>query len=173
MHHSLPALCAMWTAMSVVMMAPLAGLRSLRFSLGYLAPWIAYGLGAAVLQFELQNAGLIDHLTMSLASPLWCAMLLVGAGLLQFSPLKKACLARCRASCEPTLREGLRRGVYSIGSCGALMLALFAVGVMNWPAMLILTLLLAAEHWLPHEQLVTRAAAYFLIAAGTLEGVGF
>jgi predicted metal-binding membrane protein len=166
MHHSLPGLCAMWTAMSVVMMAPLAGRRAPRFLAGFLAPWIAYGLAAAVLQFWLQDAGLVDHASMSLASPIAGAALLLVAGALQFSPMKRACLARCREAAEPTARAGLRRGVHSIGCCGVPMLALLAVGVMNFPAMIGLTILMMLEQWMPRAEI---AAGVVFCAAAFLE----
>src|SRR5262249_31769106 len=130
------------------------------------APWIAFGLGAAVLQWELQKAGLVDHMTMSLANPWLSAALLAAAGALQFSPMKRACLPRCRPACEPSPRPGLRRGVLSIGSCGVPMLALFAVGTMNIVAMIGLMALMLLEQWLPRAELFAGA---FLFAAAVLE----
>jgi predicted metal-binding membrane protein len=64
------------------------------------------------------------------------------AGAYQFTPLKHACLTRCRSP-FPVLfgrwsdrraaiyRLGLEEGLNCLGCCWALMLLMFAVGVMN------------------------------------------
>jgi predicted metal-binding membrane protein len=176
MHHELPALFFMWTAMMVAMMTPLelpalVRLRSPRFLIGYLSPWVGFSFAAAGLQLWLMRFGFVDHVSMSLSNPLLGAALLIGAGLLQFSPMKRACLERCRALAEPSLRAGVLRGLHSIGSCGVLMLVLFAFGVMSWPAMIVLTALLLVEHWLPRGYAMTNAAGYALLAAGILEAI--
>jgi predicted metal-binding membrane protein len=71
------------------------------------------------------------------------------AGLYQFSGLKQACLEKCRNpfavlfsrwSSKPSriLRLGAEQGVWCLGCCWALMLVMFAVGVMNvfWMALI-------------------------------------
>ncbi len=176
-HHSarLGPLFLMWAAMMVGMMIPpeapallrLSSAKRGRFLAGFLAPWIAYSLLAAALQARLQQAGLLDHAMATTSSALAGAVLLA-AGALQLSPLKRACLQRCRAPvpAERPLIEGLQASALSIGSCGLLMLVLFATGVMSVPAMVLLTLLLLVEHWLPRHSPLTTASGLLLVAAG-------
>ena len=68
--------------------------------------------------------------------------ILIAAGVYQFTPLKGACLTRCRSPLgflmgswrdgrRGALRMGLRHGLYCLGCCWALMCVLFVVGVMN------------------------------------------
>lgn len=163
MHHgaSLWPLFAMWAVMMAGMMIPpelpnLMNLGSRRFlaSLGgYLAPWIAFSLAAAALHAALHEAGMLDH-GMALGGRALPAAILAAAGLSQLSPLKRACLLRCRHAsgpdpAVPALLSGARSGLVSIGSCGMLMLVLFVTGVMSVPAMIVLTAFLVVERLLP------------------------
>ena len=69
-------------------------------------------------------------------------MLVVRPALYQLTPLKRACLSACqspaaflvkhwRAGRAGAFRLGLVHGLYCLGCCWALMLLLFAGGVMN------------------------------------------
>lgn len=83
---------------------------------------------AAVSQWRLLEAALVTPMMVS-ASPRLSAGLLIAAGLFQFTPLKEACLARCRTplgvvlagAARPPhpLAEGLRNGAYCVGCCSA------------------------------------------------------
>src|SRR4051812_3146234 len=164
MHHGdgVWALFAMWAVMMVGMMIPpelpnlllvaRGGRDAALFLAGSLAPWVLFIVGAAALQARLFSAGLLNH-EMALQHPVAGALLLCIAGVLQLSPLKRACLLRCRglvsAEGAGALRTGLRSGLVSVGSCGVLMLVLFATGVMSLPAMALLTLLLVLERLVP------------------------
>ena len=77
------------------------------------------------------------------------AVALALAGLYQFSGLKEACLKKCRrpftilfsrwSTRTPAVyRLGVEQGVWCIGCCWALMLVMFAVGLMNlfWMALI-------------------------------------
>jgi predicted metal-binding membrane protein len=161
-HGGAAALFAMWAAMMVAMMLPpespgVVGLAYDRrfgaaagFVAGYLLPWFAFSLAAAILQSRLHGAGLLDGAMALRARALGSAVLLL-AGLVQLSPFKRACLDRCRAPLPDGMRpwpaglDGLRRGALSLGSCGILMLVLFVTGVMSAFAMLALTALLVLE----------------------------
>ena len=76
------------------------------------------------------------------ASPALSATLLAAAGVYQFTPLKNACLARCRSPLSVILNDwreglagafsmGLRQGIYCTGCCWLLMALLFVFGVVN------------------------------------------
>lgn len=176
MHHtaSLWPLFAMWTVMMAGMMIPpelpnairLPGGRFVAFLGGYLVPWLAFSLGAAAAHAALQEAGLIDH-GMTLVGRAAPAAVLAAAGLCQLSPLKRACLLRCRTAAgsqpRPALLAGVRSGLVSVGSCGVLMLVLFVAGVMSVPAMAVLTALLLLERVLPPRAPVSTMAGIVLL----------
>lgn len=122
----------LWIAMSAAMMLPsvvpavslaqAVGRSGTVFVGGYLAVWTASGVAA----FEATRA------LMSAGSRL-AAGTIVAAALYQLSPLKDACLRRCRSPLELLLRRGalgagLEHGVVCLGCCWALMLALLALG---------------------------------------------
>ena len=182
MHHGagLAALFVMWAAMMVGMMVPpeapalLQLARARRSPLeaaaslaGFLLPWIGFSFAAAALQSSLAAAGLLDH-AMAATSTTLAGALAIAAGVLQLSPIKQVCLDRCRAPLEegPAFVGGLRSSALSIGSCGVLMLVLFATGVMSVPAMVLLTLLLVLERWLPRSWPVSTVAGALLVAWG-------
>jgi len=195
---SLLALFAMWAVMMIGMMIPpevpvllqLARARRQRlgrsplpgtaaFLAGYLLPWIAFSLGAAALQSRLQALGLMDH-GMATSSRALSAALLVAAGAVQLSPLKRACLDRCRA---PGLADaggragvafagGLRYSAIAMASCGLLMLVLFVTGVMNLAWMVLLTLLLLTEKVAPPGWPLPAAIGALLIGWGGWTLVG-
>ena len=192
-HHasSLWPLALMWTAMMVAMMVPpevprllfLARaqrreplLRPLAFLSGYLLLWTLASLGAALLQLRLAAAGLLTP-QMAMGSRTLGGCLLLAAGFMQLTPLKRACLKRCRSRAklagasgeglaEPFLR-GTGQGLLSIGSCGLLMLVLFVTGVMSPVAMVLLTGLLLLENVAPEPWPVRWAAGLGLLGWGT------
>jgi predicted metal-binding membrane protein len=192
-HGALWPLAFMWGAMMVAMMVPpevprllwLARahgqarhdplLHALAFLGGYLAPWMVASLLAALLQAKLGAAGLMTEEMATGSRTLGGALLLV-AGAMQLSPLKRACLERCRSraalaatpgetSGESFLR-GTGHGAMSIGSCGLLMLVLFVTGVMSALAMALLTTLLLLENVAPARWPVRWVAGVLLLCWG-------
>src|SRR4029079_17154611 len=106
---------------------------------GYVAVWLRFALVAATLQWLLTRAGLLDG---GSVGRLVGGALFLGAGLYQFSPLKKACLTLCQRpfpfffanwTIEPSgvLWLGARLGMICIGCCWAMMALMFALGAMN------------------------------------------
>ena len=115
---------------------------------GYLAVWLAAALFLAALQLLFMRLALLDP-AMAPASPLFSGAAFIGAGLYQFSGLKHACVTQCQrplpfffanwtAAPRGVFRLGLRQGLYCLGCCWAMMLLMFAIGVMNviWMAAL-------------------------------------
>jgi predicted metal-binding membrane protein len=149
--------------------------HTLTFLTGYLAPWMAASVGAALLQARLLAAGLLTA-EMATDNRALAGALLIAAGAMQLSPLKRACLERCRfraAAPGPTgespsdsFLRGTGHGVVSIGSCGLLMLVLFVTGVMSPVAMALLTTLLLAENVAPLHWPVRWVAGVLLLAWG-------
>ena len=104
---------------------------------------------------------------------------LIGAGFYQLSPLKNVCLRRCRAPLGFVLRRwrdgplgafsmGLEHGAWCAGCCAGLMVALFALGLMNLAWMAAVALLILAEKALPGGTRVAQVCGVGLIAAGAL-----
>ncbi len=159
---------------------------SLAFAAGYLTIWGGFSLLAVALQWALEAVALLSP-AMVLTSQALAALLLVAAGIWQFTPLKLACLRRCRAPVEflaahwrqgtpGAWRMGLAHGLHCLGCCWALMLLLFYGGVMNlyWIAGLALYVLaekLAGDgSWLRRGAGLALAAAGLYLAAGLVAG---
>jgi predicted metal-binding membrane protein len=129
------------------------------FALGYVAVWAAFSLVATGLQWALDRAGLLSE-TMASGSVVLAALLLFAAGLYQLTPLKQACLRRCRSPLEflarywrrgplgPT-RAGAWHGAYCLGCCWMLMALLFVGGLMNMLWIAGLALLVLVEKLAP------------------------
>ncbi len=193
-HHpaaGLLALFVMWAVMMAGMMIPpevpavleVARARRARlgrsplpaaaaFLAGDLLPWIGFSLAAAWLQQRLHALDLLGP-DMATRSRALSAAVLLAAGAIQLSPLKRACLERCRAA-RPhdgdrvlaAFAGGLRTSAISLASCGALMLVLFVTGVMSLPAMIVVTALLVLERVVRRSFRVSAAAGVALVAWG-------
>jgi len=122
---------------------------------GYLVVWIGFSVIAALAQALFAGWSLIgpDGASTSLGLT---ALLLIGAGLYQFSALKEACLSKCRAPLTffmerwepgslPALRMGGQLGLHCLGCCWALMLLGFVGGTMNLVWMGIATVFMVME----------------------------
>lgn len=131
------------------------------FALGYICVWTGASLIATALQWGLDHGRLLDPMLASTSTAL-SALLLIGAGAWQLTPLKRRCLARCRAplafllsAWRPGVRGsavmGLHHGVLCLGCCWGLMLLLFVAGVMN------LAWVVAIAVWVLVEKIVPRA----------------
>jgi predicted metal-binding membrane protein len=88
--------------------------------------------------------------------------LMVGAGLYEFTPLKRECRRRCRER----VRSGLRFGVYCFGSSIGLMLVLVAVDVMSIALMFAIAVVVLAQKLLPPHPAVDAPLALAIIALG-------
>jgi len=161
-------LFVMWCAMALAMMLPTAAPMILTYAdlagtaaakgeataspliltAGYLLVWLGTAVLLAALQIVLARLALVDS-AMRSASPLFSGAIFVMAGAYQFSALKRACVTQCQHpfrfffanwTAEPhgVFRLGVRQGIYCLGCCWAMMLLMFAVGVMNvvWMAAL-------------------------------------
>lgn len=184
--HDLAMLCAMWTVMMVAMMVPAVSPTVLMFARmkrsrcqqrtpyeetggflgGYLVLWTIYSLLAAVAQWALHSSGLISDGRMP-ASHVFGALLLLGAGVYQWTPLKNACLRHCRSplsflmtrwkdGAAGAFRMGLEHGSYCVACCWLLMLLLFVAGVMNLLWMGAITALVLLEKITPSGPWVAR-----------------
>jgi predicted metal-binding membrane protein len=183
----------MWAAMTLAMMLPTAGPMILTYAeiadtaarkgervvspliltAGYAAVWLGFALVAAMLQWALSRAGVLDG---GSTGRLIGGVIVIGAGLYQFSPMKRACLTLCQRpfpfffsnwTTEPRgiLRLGLRQGMICFGCCWAMMLVMFAVGAMNVIWMAVLGVLMTVEK-LATTPRFSEAAGFVFVAAG-------
>jgi predicted metal-binding membrane protein len=147
------------------------------FAAGYLFAWFAFAVAATALQWALERGELVSVMMMGSRSRVLSATVLLVAGLYQWSPLKNACLAHCRAPASflsrhwrpgalGALRLGAIHGVYCIGCCWMLMALLFVGGVMNLVWVVALAVLVLIEKALPPGPWVGRAAGAALILWG-------
>jgi predicted metal-binding membrane protein len=147
------------------------------FAAGYLLAWLAFAFAATALQWALERSGLVSMMMMGSRSRVLSAATLIAAGLYQWSPLKNACLAHCRAPASflsrhwrprvvGALRLGAMHGVYCIGCCWMLMALLFVGGVMNLVWVVALAVLVLVEKALPPGPWVGRVAGAALIVWG-------
>jgi predicted metal-binding membrane protein len=138
---------------------PRPGAAMAGFLGGYVAVWALFGVIAFAADFGLHLA--IDA-SASLRRQEWAigGSVLALAGAFQFTPLKEACLDRCRhpgafmlryyrRGVASGLRLGAWHGVFCVGCCWALMLVMFAVGVASLVWMALLTAVMVHEKTRP------------------------
>lgn len=168
----------LYTAIKKV--GPLAGqapLMGLLFLCGYLLAWATFSVLATLLQWWLEMTGLSNGPMMSLSSRTLCGVLLLAAGAYQFTPCKHACLTNCRMPVDFLTAHhrtglagaalmGAHHGLYCLGCCWALMLLLFAGGVMNLYWITGLALYVLLEKYLARPRLVTACSGVLLMLAG-------
>jgi len=140
------------------------------FAATYLGLWAASGLPIYVFGLALMalTPPAVAHVT---------AGVLVIAGVFQLSPLKLACLRRCRSPLGFFMghwRGGWRGGLamgwahawYCLGCCWALMVVLVAAGAMGLPWVLSIACLVAAEKLLPAGEWIARVSGLALVLLG-------
>ena len=191
-------LATMWIVMMVGMMTPAASptlliyaavmrryqgpraaLRVYPMAAGYLVVWTVFAIGATLLQRAL-SATILSPM-MRVANDWAAAALLLVAAVYQMTPLKSACLDSCRSPIEfiathmrpgadGAFRMGVRHGLVCVGCCWALMLLLFAGGVMNLWTIAALTFFVLVEKLSPFGARTGRisAAALAIIAVWIL-----
>ncbi len=185
----------MWVVMMVAMMLPSAaptillvaaltrqtGKRhaldsSWQFGLGYLAVWGAFSLVATGLQFVLDRAGLLSD-AMASSSAVLAALLLIAAGVYQWTPWKQACLNQCQSPVDfltrywrrgpfGPMRAGVWHGAFCLGCCWMLMGLLFVGGLMNMFWIAALAVLVLIEKLFPFGRRVSQLTGAALIGCG-------
>jgi predicted metal-binding membrane protein len=189
----LTAAFAMWSIMMVAMMLPSAApmillharidrsesesarlLHSLLFITAYLAVWTGFSAIAVMAQALLLDTGFLSAATLA---PNYRAaastMLLLAAGY-ELTPAKHRCLENCQSplifihrywkgGAAGAFGIGLRHGLYCVGCCWALMLLLFAGGVMNIAWIAPLAILAAIQKTAPPQWRIHQWTAAFLL----------
>ena len=185
-------LWAMWAVMMAAMMLPAAApilllcagsvrnreperaaAKTWLLASGYVLVWALFSVGATALQRGMARLFVLTPM-MEPSTPAIGAALLVVAGLYQLTPLKRVCLRSCRSPLAfltqhwrpgrmGALRMGIDHGLHCLGCCWALMLLLFAGGVMNLTVILALTIWVLLEKLAPGGEQTARAAGVALI----------
>lgn len=188
-------LFVMWTIMMAAMMLPAATpmimifvtvngqqsngenplIPTWFFILGYLAVWTAYSAVATLAQWGLHLSALLTH-HMVITSPLLGGLLLIAAGIFQWTPFRDACMSKCRSPLGFLMTEwregrrgalimGLKAGLFCVGCCWLLMILSFVLGVMNMIWMAALTAFMLLEK-ITDNKWLSRTAGLILVAWG-------
>lgn len=193
-----PVFIGIWVLMMVAMMFPAAAPMILTFSAiqagkrdrgqtwtptwvfvaAYLLVWTTFGILAYLAAVGAQRLAdesmwLMDHAT-SIGGGV-----LIAAGLYQLTPLKRACLTKCRTPLQfimtswrdgyaGAFRMGTLHGLYCLGCCWFLFVILFPLGIMNVAVMALLTALIFAEKSLTWGVMLSRVSAVILVGYGLL-----
>lgn len=189
---------AIWAVMMVAMMFPAsapmilmfgtvyAGKRAQKqpyvptwiFVSGYLLVWILPGVVIYFLAVQVENLTGQSMWLMQNGTRISGAILVL-AGVYQLSPLKNACLSKCRTPLQFLLtswrdgyggafRMGVEHGAFCLGCCWLLFVILIPLGLMNLPVMALVTALIFAEKALPVGRQISLIAGVGLIAYGAL-----
>jgi predicted metal-binding membrane protein len=184
---------AVWVVMMAAMMLPsvaptvalysrMTGQRSpwlpLLFGTGYLTTWIASGVAAFTI---VTGFGRVsgDFLAWDQAGRWAAGATLVLAAVYQATPLKDACLGKCRSPLGfllgswrdgpwGALQMGTKNGGWCVGCCWALMASLFALGVMSVTWMAVVAGLIAVEKSVPWRAVASIGTAVVLLVLGSL-----
>jgi len=184
----------MWVVMMVAMMLPSlvptlwryrqaignAGVTRLDLltvlvGIGYFSVWALFGIaafpvGVALAALEMQ------HPALARAVPLTVSVVVLIAGVLQFTSWKARQLACCRevsisrctapTDANSALKSGLRLGVHCSYCCAGLTSILLVVDVMDLRAMTVLTAAITLERLLPSSVRVAHAVGIVTVGAG-------
>jgi predicted metal-binding membrane protein len=187
-------LWTMWAVMMTAMMLPSAApvillyaaaarrtaaahgvaLRVYALTAGYVLIWALFSIAATALQRALAASRILTPM-IEPATPVAAALVLAVAGVYQVTPLKRSCLRACRSplgviasswrgGVAGAFRIGVHHGLYCLGCCWALMLILFAGGVMNLAVIIALTLWVAVEKIAPFGDRTATASGLALVA---------
>ena len=154
-----------------------AAVLSLVFLTGYLLVWAVLSMAATGLQWLAESTGVANGSMMAINSRVVAGIVLILAGLFQYSSLKTACLTHCRSPAHflarhrgnglrGALATGMRHGAFCLGCCWALMALLFVGGVMNLFWIVGLALYVLAEKLVPYPRAFSRMAGAILVVAG-------
>jgi predicted metal-binding membrane protein len=171
-----PAFLGAWLVMMAAMMLPSAAPLVLVYrrgasptatgalTAGYLALWAAVGVAAYAADSSLEGSRL-------------SALVLVGAGLYELTPLKARFLQQCRDPAgflmtrwrggpAGAFRLGVEHGLFCLGCCWALMAVLVVSAAMGLAWAAVIALAVFAEKVLPGDRI------WRLAIAGALLGLG-
>lgn len=183
----------MWSVMMVAMMLPSASPMILIFSavnkkrfgegkefvptwafvVGYILIWIFFSVFASLLQWLLHTFAILSP-ELRIMSPLISGIVLISAGIYQFTSVKNVCLRNCQSPLGFIMEHwrdgkkgafvmGLRHGFYCVGCCWVLMGLLLVAGVMNLLWIALITTFILAEKLLRYRWITTTSGTFLII----------
>lgn len=186
----------MWSVMMIAMMLPSAMPMVLVFSavnkkrhsfgnqlvptwifvFGYIIVWIIFSLIATLTQLVIHNFALVSP-EIRIINPVLSGIILISAGVYQFTPVKEVCLKNCqsplsfmmnywRAGKVGAFIMGLHHGLYCVGCCWILMILLFVAGVMNLLWISLIAIFIFLEKVIQRNYLLSYIAGFLLIVWG-------
>jgi predicted metal-binding membrane protein len=146
------------------------------FVSGYLLVWGAFAIVAAGLQVVLWHAAMLSNSLAFVNAPLTAAAFLL-AGVYELTPLKRRCLQYCQSplgfitshwhpGTVGALRMGVEHGAFCAGCCWAIMLLLFAAGVMNLLWVAALAVLVLIQKLLPNPAISSAITGSVMLMIG-------
>ena len=148
------------------------------FAAGYLLIWIAFALAATLAQWALERVSLLTP-AMASATDMFGGIVLIAAGLYQWTPFKEVCLRQCqtpwlfiqrhggfRGGAPGSVALGIRHGLDCVGCCWALMALLFVGGVMNVIWIAAISFFVLIEKIVPAGRVISRIAGVGFFAWG-------
>lgn len=169
-------------APTVALYARMTGQRSpwlpLLFGTGYLITWAASGVAAFTIAIGFGRVS-GDFLAWDQGGRWAAGATLILAGVYQMTPLKDACLGKCRSPLGfllgswrdgpwGALQMGTKNGGWCVGCCWALMASLFALGIMSITWMAVVAGLIAVEKTVPWRAVASMGTAAVLLVLGSL-----
>jgi predicted metal-binding membrane protein len=147
--------------------------RTVVFAVGYLLTWVAFGVLAYALLEGVRSLDL-GFLAWNRAGQYLAGGVIFFAALYELTAAKGRCLQHCRdvqllrqrSGVAGALAMGVEQGGYCVGCSGALMAALFALGVMSIAWMLAIAAVVAIEKLLPWTVIAIGATAAALAVLG-------
>jgi predicted metal-binding membrane protein len=153
-------------------------LSPLLFTSGYVLTWA--GAGVVAFAIAAGGGGIAGNVLAWDRAGRWIAgVTLVVAAVYELTPLKEACLGRCRSPLgfllgswrdgrSGAVEMGAKHGAWCVGCCWALMASLFALGVMSIVWMAFVAGLIAVEKTVPWRRVATYGTAGILLVLGVL-----
>lgn len=149
----------------------------LLFTAGYLVVWSV--VGALVFAVAVAADSSTDVLAWDRTGRWAAGATLVLAAVYQLTPLKDACLGRCRSPLgfllgtwrdgwRGAVQMGAKNGAWCVGCCWALMASLFALGIMSVVWMAVVAGMIALEKVLPWRRTASYSTAALLMGLGVV-----
>ncbi len=146
--------------------------------IGYIGTWTIFGIlvyiGILFIKTILSSYSVLSHYT-------WVgpSIILILAGLFQFTEIKYKCLDKCRSPLTFIIEHwqgkrekwnafmlGVDHGIFCIGCCWALMLLMFVVGIGSLLWMLLLALVMGIEKNVRWGRKIGKPVGYILLISG-------
>lgn len=151
---------------------------TMTFTFGYILAWGLFSIIATALQWYCEDIGILSPMLMRSSTTLFAGFILVFAGIYQLTPLKQACLKKCRGPIQYLTRNwrsgslgamkmGLHHGTYCLGCCWGLMAMLFFGGIMNLYWIIGLAIIVLMEKLLPVGTILSKIIGGVLLIWGS------